>query len=60
VKTTKTQRSKKEEKEDKESKNPDTTGNMTKEIPGERERVIEERKIMARFKCGNRERENRY
>jgi hypothetical protein len=60
VKGTKTQTSKKEGKE---SKNPDTTGTIAEEIPEYlflwRESA-KERKIMARLRCGNEERENKY
>jgi hypothetical protein len=43
-----------------ESKNPDTTESMRKFRSTWRERVQEKKKIMARFRCGNEERENRY
>jgi hypothetical protein len=59
VKGTKTRTNKTEGRE---SKNPDRTGSM-KGVPGylEREREsAKERKMMARFRCGNEETENRY
>jgi hypothetical protein len=52
VKGTKTQTS---TKEGKELKNPDTTGTMTEAFPGENS--VKERKMIARFKWGNEERE---
>jgi hypothetical protein len=49
------------QKEGKESKNPDTTGRMKEEIPEYLGREsARERKMMARFRCGNEERKNRY
>jgi hypothetical protein len=48
-------------KEGKESKIPDTPGSMAEEIPEYLGReCARERKMMARFRCGNEERENRY
>jgi hypothetical protein len=58
VKGTKTQTSKKEGKE---SKNPDTTGTIAEAIPEYLWREsAKERKMMARLRCGNEERENKY
>jgi hypothetical protein len=58
VKGTKTQISKKEGRE---SKDSDRTGCMTEEIPEYLGREgAKERQMMARFRCGNEERENRY
>jgi hypothetical protein len=57
VKGTKTRTGKKERKE---SKNPDKRC-MTGEIPEYLgKESVKGRKMMARFRCGNKERENRY
>jgi hypothetical protein len=57
VKGTKIQTSKKERRK---SKNPDTTGSIrgNSGVPGKRE--CKERKMMARYRCGNENRENWY